>query len=118
MLRPRAAAMIFLALGACAFSAGADEPDRGEVSMFLWNLEVPFVTPKLATRLGTLIVSEKYPGAAVATGEPSIEDGGDLWRVTIRIARWIDPPIAGSPLAPKQLTIAIRKNDAAVLSIR
>jgi hypothetical protein len=117
MLKPRAAPMIVLALGLFSLSVRADEPDRGDVSMTLMNLEAPFVTSKLASHLGALIVSEKYPGAAAAPGGPLIEDGGDLWRVTIRIARWIEPPISGSPLAPKQLTISIRKKDAAVLSV-
>ena len=110
-------AAAFLALGPPATRA-AEQTDQ-DVGMFLQNFKSPFVTQHFAERLGQLVVSEKYQGALIPAKEPpEVQDKGDLWWVTIKVQRWLVPPIADTPLAPPQLTVWIRKRDAAIVSIR
>ena len=99
--------------------ARCDEPQAHDIGMLMMNSSGPFVTRDFADHLAHLVISEKYQGAVLADEPSQVLDKGDTWWVTVKIQRWLSPPaVVDSPLAPRQLTVCIRKKDAAIASIR
>jgi hypothetical protein len=114
-LVPIAAVLISLS----AVPARCDEPQDPDIGMLLMNSTGPFVTHDFADHLAHLVISEKYQGAVLADELPQVLDKGDAWWVTVKVQRWLSPPpVVDSPLAPKQLTVCIRKKDAAIVAMR
>ena len=97
-------------------SQGAEQQDQ-DLMMILQNASGSFVTHDFALRLGQLVMSQKYQGAVLAPGPPEVLDKADSWSVTFTIERWTDP-LVDDRVAPRQLTIRIRKKDAAIVSIK
>jgi hypothetical protein len=115
LLLPIAAVLISLSGG----PARCDEPQDHDIMMLLQNSTGPFVTRDFAQRLTHLVISEKYQGVVLADAPPQVLDKGDAWWVTVKVQRWRSPSaVADSPLAPTQLTVCIRKKDAAIVSVR
>lgn len=104
-------------IGSGANSARCAEPQDQDVAMLLMNFHGPFVTRDFAEHLGRLVVTEKYKGALLADDPPGVQDKGDVWWVTVKVQRWVTPPNADK-LLPSQITVWIRKKDAAIISIR
>ena len=113
--------ILILATAAVLISAGAPsqsaEPQDQDLMMFLQNATDPFVTHDFALRLGQLVMSQKYQVAVLATEPPEVIDKGDTWWVTFTIARWNTPP-QDAAMEPRQVTVRIRKKDAAIVSIK
>jgi len=113
--------LILAATAAVLISASnpsrAAEPQDQDIMMILQNASASFVTREFALRLGQLVMSQKYQGAVLATGQPEVLDKGDTWSVTFTIERWTDP-LVDDRVAPRQLTVRIRKKDAAIVSIK
>jgi hypothetical protein len=113
-----------LALGTiAAFTPGvAQEPAtiqaQSEISMFLENFGGPFVTSDFAKKLGVLVMEQKYPGTSFDAASAAVVDKGDTWWVTFTVTQWPQEMQKLRPLLPHQLTLLIRKSDAAVLGIR
>jgi hypothetical protein len=90
-----------------------------DASMLLQNSVEPFVTRPFAQRLALLVVSQKYRGAVISKDPPQVHDKGDTWQVTVRLDRTNLPKsLTDSGLMAPELTVTIRKNDAAILSIK
>ena len=111
------AVAVLVAIG--SDSVRSSDQSGPDISMLVQNFEHPFVGRHFAERLGQLVISETYQAAVVTVDQPpEVSDKGDFWAVTIKVERWLLPPIAGTPLAPRQLTVSIRKADAAIVSIK
>jgi hypothetical protein len=113
-----AAAILGVILGLSA-SRGecADSTDQA-ISMLLLNFAEPFVTRSFAERLALLAMSEKYPGTSLSGTPPDTIDKGEEWWVTVKVDHWDAPKsLSYGALLAHQLTIVIRKKDAAILSM-
>lgn len=120
LLRKPAAVVVFGVIVGLITSMGecADSPDQ-DVSMFLQNFAEPFVTRTFAEQLALLVMSEKYPGTTLAYAPPEIVDNGEEWWVTIKVSHWDAPKsLSYNGVVARQITIVIRKKDAAVLSMK
>jgi hypothetical protein len=111
-----ALALAVLISSAVSGALRADDPSGQDLSMTLQNARGPFVTRSLAEHFALLILREKYPGAVFSRDSPRVVEKSDSWFVTVKVDRWNIPTDSG--LLASQLTVAIRKTDAAVLSIK
>jgi hypothetical protein len=98
--------------------AQAPPSESSDVSMTLFNLKGPFVTSDFAKNLGTLVMRQEYPEVTFTADSPVISDKGDTWWVTFTVAQWPKNMEKLRPVIPAQLTVQIRKRDAAILAIR
>jgi hypothetical protein len=96
----------------------ATGPGPSDISMFLWNFGGPFVTSDFATKLGALVIAQKYRGVIFDADSATVLDKGDTWWVTFTIRQWPRDMEKLRPMLPRQLTLLIRKSDAAVLGVR
>ena len=96
----------------------AASPGQSDISMFLENFGGPLVTSEFAATLGVLVIEQKFPGISIEPVSPTVLDKGDTWWVTFTISHWPKDMERLRPLLPGQITLLIRKSDAAVLGIR
>ena len=96
----------------------AATPAQTDISRFLENFGGPFVTSEFAATLGVLVLEQKFPGISIEPVSPTILDKGDTWWVTFTISHWPKDMEKLRPHLPGQITLLIRKSDAAVLGIR
>jgi hypothetical protein len=108
----------FAALLPAAAQEHAAGPPQSDISMFLWNFGGPFVTSDFAKKLGVLVIEQKYPGAVFDAASPAVLDQGDTWWVTFTVTQWPKDMEELRPMLPRQITLRIRKSDAAVLGVR
>jgi hypothetical protein len=116
MLRILVATLLAL-LAAPAPFAQAPPSDSVDVSMIALNATGPFVTPDFAKKLGVLLMQQRYPGVVSSESSPTLTDQGDIWWATFRVDKWPKDMVGLKPLLPGQLTLWIRKRDAAILAI-
>jgi hypothetical protein len=104
-------------LGGCEAKESA--PLRGDqsLSMYLSNALTPFVTKELAERLALLVLEEKYASIFTANLPATTKDECDAWLVTVTNKDWSGESARAGSIKPKQLSIRIRKRDAAILAI-
>jgi len=96
----------------------AASPAQSDISKFLESFGGPLVTSEFAATLGVLVLEQKYPGIGIEPVSPTVLDKGDTWWVTFTVSHWPKEMEKLRPLLPGQVTLLIRKSDAAVLGIR
>jgi hypothetical protein len=109
---------ILLLLSACAVERRSTEPLNS--SMLLMNMEGPFVSATFADRLARLIVDEKYPkDIFLVSGSTKVVDEGSIWAVHFANALFTQQyaTLPRKAIAPKTLTIRIKKSDGAIVAV-
>jgi hypothetical protein len=104
-------------LAECEVTSSAPPPRDQTTIMFLANLETPFVTREMAEKLALLVLAEKYSPLFAANLPVTTDEKCDAWLVTVRNKDWSQESASAGSIKPKQLTIWIRKRDAAILDI-
>jgi hypothetical protein len=106
-----------LLLSACSAHPQREEREPRDVMMIVQNATVTFVGRDLAEKLAVLIVREKYATIFETDTPATTSDEGDNWAISVPVH-----PLAGAPfdtrLAPRAITVVLRKRDAAVMTIR
>jgi hypothetical protein len=110
-------ALAFAVLLPALALAQAPSSPKSDVSMLLWNSSGPFVTSEFAKKLGVLVMEQKYARVRFEAASPTVLDKGDTWWVTFTVTQWPKDMERLQPLLPRQLTLLIRKSDAAVLGV-
>lgn len=97
-------------------TATADETPS-DVGMFVLNFEKPFVSRGFAEKLARLVMTEKLGQAVLAADAPDVQDKNENWLVTFKIAKW-NIPDGLRPMATSHVSLAIRKADGAIVSVK
>ncbi len=83
-------------------------------SMDFQNISGPFITPSFAERLALLVFQERYSKEIFVARTPTtVEDEGDIWRVTAGNALPLEP----RTIRPFKLVVVIRKRNGEILGI-
>lgn len=108
-------------LGGCATQQNTMM--KPSLSMTLMNNGHPFVSERLAERLGLLIIEDRYPKDIFLTSGPGVVTGdGEVWRVTfdnslVNSDDGKSIPMVNGVIVPRSLTITIRKKNGEILDI-
>lgn len=104
-------AFVMSLLGGCAT---VSVPPNLAASMDLQNLTGPFITRSFAERLALLFFQERYSKDIFVPLTPAtMEDGGDVWRVTAANALSLE----SRTIRPFKLVIVIRKRNGEIVGI-
>jgi hypothetical protein len=90
------------------------------MSMLMANYEQPFVSERLAEKLGLLLIEEKYRDALSVRGPGVIVDKGDLWLATFEVTSTDDNfrrLVQGDMSGPMRFMISIRKTNGEIVKM-